>query len=314
MKDMVLDLFCGMGGLSLGFAQAGFLVVGYDKNPWVPVIFRVNGIGDAVRVDLSRADAILSDHRKARVVIGGPPCRPWSPLNRRRPGKGHPDHPLVRTFFQIIRDVRPEALLMENVPLLADDPEFRALLLGLSGEYDLECRVVCYADYGAATKRKRLIVVGFRKGVGGVFPASRFFDFLEAMREPPKPVIEAVHQYIHLERGAVHDHEWPALRTVGRYEGKYRARRFGWARLEPHLPAPSFGNITKTYVLHPLAGVDGFPLRVLSVREAMAVMGFPDGFRFPNGMGLRTRYQMVADAVTPVFSKKCAQAILRLIG
>ena len=78
---------------------------------------------------------------------------------------------------------------------------------------------------------------------------------------------------------------------------------FGWLILNWDKPAPSFSNVAKAYVLHPDMN------RVISVREALLIMGFPEEFRFPPRLGLRTRYQMIADAVSPVFSYALAQAI-----
>jgi len=51
---------------------------------------------------------------------------------------------------------------------------------------------------------------------------------------------------------------------------------------------------------------------VISVREALHIMGFPEEYKFPQ-VGLGARYQMVADAVSPVFSKVAAQAVTRLL-
>jgi DNA (cytosine-5)-methyltransferase 1 len=112
----VLDLFCGMGGLALGFALNGFRVIGYDIHPRVPEIFQINRIGLAVTADLTDPASIRLEHRDVQVVTGGPPCRPWSALNLQRRGSRHPDHPLLGAFFRAIREILPEAFLMENVP------------------------------------------------------------------------------------------------------------------------------------------------------------------------------------------------------
>jgi DNA (cytosine-5)-methyltransferase 1 len=79
------------------------------------------------------------------------------------------------------------------------------------------------------------------------------------------------------------------------------------------LAAPSFGSVAKTYILHPEAGHDGFPKRVLSVREVLSIMGFDPGFTFPAGSSRSLRYQMCADTVSPVFSTACARAVRDLL-
>jgi DNA (cytosine-5)-methyltransferase 1 len=103
------------------------------------------------------------------------------------------------------------------------------------------------------------------------------------------------------------------LKTIDRYEERYRSGRFGWAQLEYDQPAPSFGSVAKTYILHPEAGVNDFVRRVLSVREVLQIMGFDREFRFPPGTSRTARYQMAADAVSPVFSLACARTVRRLL-
>ena len=70
--------------------------------------------------------------------------------------------------------------------------------------------------------------------------------------------------------------------------------------------APSFGNVMKTYTLHPSRE------RVVSVREVMSIMGFPWWFTFPYDMGHTKKYQMVADVVSPNFSLICAHYMKEL--
>ncbi len=316
-NSLVLDLFCGMGGLAIGFARAGFRVTGYDIRPEVSRIFRLNRIGVAIQSDLSLPDPIQPQHLNARVVIGGPPCRPWSVLNLKRRGSAHPDHRLLHAFFRILHRIRPEAFLMENVPQLKSDPSLHSLIREAGREYDVRMEVIRYSDHGAASARRRLIVAGFLRGRrwwrnrAELFLA-RLAEFRRNVR--PLTVREVLTPYVGLGRGEFPDHEWPELRTIRNYGEKYRSGRFVWYRLDPDRPAPSFGNITKTYILHPFAGDGrGIPLRVLSIREAMAIMGFPPEFRFPEGMGMSLRYQMVADAVSPVFSEQCARAMRELL-
>lgn len=306
----LLDLFCGMGGLALGFARTGFRVTGYDINPRTPEIFRINRIGEAIVADLSREE--IRPAEEITVITGGPPCRPWSALNVRQRGSHHRDYGLFQTFLKIVADVCPGVFLMENVPRLERDPSFHTHLQIVKPEYDLAWEVVCYADYGAAIARHRLILVGFHRKSG--IRARLFFERLRNFRKEPLSVREALKR---LEETASPDdteHVWFNFQTIEKYENKYRTGRYGWYRLDPDRPAPSFGNISKTYILHPFAGNGhGIPLRVLSIREAMTIMGFPVDFRFPQGMGMTIRYQMVADAVSPVFSEACGQVIRDLL-
>lgn len=297
-----VDLFAGMGGLSAGFALEGFEVIGYDKNPVTAKIYRVNGIGVAFVQDLMERCVKVAD--APDVLLGGPPCRPWSPLNLKKRGRDHPDHPLLEVFFRHVLDLEPHAFLMENVPNVSSDPCFSVWIAVLrEAGYSVDFRVVRYSDFGAASSRRRLVLAGFRNG-----DVQEFFCGLERLKHGEiRTVMDAIKKYLRFRKGEFPDHDWFESGVLNRYREKYSGNRYGWYRLRPDRPAPSFGNIMKTYILHPLEE------RVISVREAMAIMGFDDRFRFPPDTPLGTRYQMVADCVSPAFSRACARILRRML-
>lgn len=301
---VVLDLFCGMGGFSLGFTQEGFPSYGVDKDPHCVSTYRWN-IGQCLEMDL-RAE--LPDIH-ADVVIAGPPCRPWSRLNRQRRGINHPDRSLLVVFQEALLEMKPLFFILENVPPLTHDPIFPELVRQVAqAGYSWEYRTLCYADFGAATARRRLFLFGSRVG-----EIQQFIKNLTALRDRSRTVGEVLTPYSEKHYGEVSDHVWPSLRTIEKYKDKYQTGKYGWYRLRPDLPALSFGNIYKTYTLHPSAW-DGMPPRVLSVREALAITGFNDTFSFPPVIPLTAKYRMVADAVSPVFSRRCAHALLVFLG
>lgn len=303
----VLDLFCGAGGLSLGFRDAGFSVVGADINQYSAEIYSINNIGKFIEIDLA-GDSVAGTFD---VVIGGPPCRPWSNINRQKRGLLHQDYSLLERFFDHVFDLRPCAFLLENVPPLGSDEKFSSLKKEATREgYSVDSQSLEYLDFGVATKRRRLFTVGFREfGMN----AKDFFICLEQVKETPLTVGQAIKKYEGYAERDIPDHEWPHLKTIHKYRDYYESGKFGWSKLEYDGYAPSFGNIMKTYILHPRAGKRDFPLRVLSVREALAIMGFPEDFRFPPGMGLGMKYQMVANAVSPVAAQKMARVVREII-
>lgn len=303
----VLDLYAGMGGFSSGFAQAGFQVMGVDRLPWTGAVFRHWKIGVGIQADLMISSVAV----RTPILIGGPPCRPWSPMNTRRRSDDHAEQPLLARFFDHIEGLRPEVFLFENVPAVWEDPSYRdGLRRAVRCGYDVEAMVLGYDQFGAPTARRRLFTFGIRGTQSG---ATAFFDRLRSKRRPGSSVECAIGWLRGTGRNQLEDHTWPHFRTLARYSERYSSGRFGWHRLDPSRPAPSFGNVMKTYVQHPDSGQPGFEPRVLSVRELLCIMGFDRGLYFPQEVPRTRRYQMLADTVSPVAARACAEVIRSMV-
>jgi DNA (cytosine-5)-methyltransferase 1 len=299
----VLDLFCGAGGLASGFAEAGFEVTGVDHKEIVPRIFELNGIG-AARVANLYTDKVNGGYD---VVIGGPPCRPWSSINVRRRGAEHDNFTLLDSFAHHVLINRPDIFLLENVPPARGDAIRATAKLAEEG-YSMKAETVTYSQFGAPTSRRRLMLFGSLR-----VDADAFFDELKKFKHQASTVRKAIGYLEGKKPGEVPDHVYPNLKTIDKYDEYYETGKYGWYRLSWDEPAPSFGNVMKTYTLHPSSREGGVTPRVISIREAMRLMGFRKGFRFPDGMGMGLRYQMVADSVSPFFSRAAAKAIDRLL-
>src|SRR5579862_7052550 len=128
-----------------------------------------------------------------------------------------------------------------------------------------------------------------------------FFTRLEQFKAPETTVRQAIGYLNDIERGNETDHDYPDFQTIESYMDRYESGQFGWYRLAWDRVAPSFGNVMKTYTLHP-SSWECRPPRVVSIKEALLLMGFGRSFSFPPGMGVALRYQMVADSVSPVFA------------
>jgi DNA (cytosine-5)-methyltransferase 1 len=155
----VLDLFCGAGGFAAGFSKAGFDVTGVDNSAFVERTFKENfKTSTFVKSDLSKENI----DGEYDVVVGGPPCKPWSAVNLQRRGCAHKDYTLLSKFFQHVENTRPRIFLLEYVPPVTSAPAFkRHLKILTSMKYSIESGRVTYADYGAATRGQRLFVTGF---------------------------------------------------------------------------------------------------------------------------------------------------------
>ena len=200
----VLDLFCGVGGFAQGFARAGFRVTGVDISEYVGRAYTSNCRVNFVKADLSR---VLVKDGDYDIIIGGPPCKPWSAVNTTRRGKAHSDYRLLSRFFRHIEYHSPEIFVLENVPLLANDVTLRRHVKSLIRfGYSILGKVVKYSDYGAPTRRHRFILAGVRKG-----DAKIFFEKLTEHRLSSKTVRDVIWELKDKEKGEVIDHVWPCL-------------------------------------------------------------------------------------------------------
>jgi len=301
----VKDLFCGMGGLSYGFYKAGFNVTGYDVSKYSPGIFEKNRIHGSNRYESKIFDLekrILDFN--SDIIIGGPPCKPWSSVNVTRRGRSHPDYGLVDSYFYTVYRNRPPVFLMENVPPVGNSEPYNRWFNVLLKTYDIQKKICSYNDFGAASKRKRLITIGLNREVND---RNDFFSILNDYKKNDNTVWKEIGHLSKYGKGEFPDHVWPNLKTIHKYKKYYETGKYGWYILKRDEPAPSFGNVMKTYTLHP----DGH--RAISVREVMAIMGFPDNYTFPEGIGHTVKYQMIADVVSPIFSYACARAMKKML-
>jgi len=201
--------------------------------------------------------------------------------------------------------LRPLVFVMENVPAIKSDPLFARNLGTIQKYYDTVTTNVRYSDYGAAFARNRFFTLGVRSEIG--VKASEILDAVE--KEELRTVHEAIGDLRDIKEDSTIDHIWPKVKTIHRYLEYYRTGKYGWYILKWNKPSPSFGNITKTYILHPDSFNNGEEPRPISVREALRIVGFPDEYRFPNGLAMNSKYDMIADAVSPLFSLKLSEAV-----
>lgn len=187
---LAADLFAGAGGLSLGLHQAGIeVVLGVDHYAEAVKTHAHHFPGLSVDWDLAEPDRIEQVARIMRecgitVLTGGPPCQPFSKAGRSgirhlvRSGQreAHDQRrDLWRSFMEVVQLARPEAVIMENVPDMALDPEM-FILRSMVEEFEtlgyaVEVRVVESWRYGVPQLRQRLIVVALADRVEFSWPA-----------------------------------------------------------------------------------------------------------------------------------------------
>jgi len=169
----VLDLYSGMGGLSLGFALAveGAEILGLDVDKYAVATYNLNLRRFNARAEV-RDVLRWEPSGEYDIVMGGVPCQPYSvaqnPKYAKR-GEAHPLYPTLPRFFDVILALKPRVFLMENVKglVLGEHRRLFDRQLGrVTTEYRVAWRVVNAAYYGVPQRRERLLVLGVRKDQG----------------------------------------------------------------------------------------------------------------------------------------------------
>lgn len=196
----MLSLFSGMGALDLGFEQAGFrTVVAIDNNAAVINEIQANTDWDAYCLDLVgwSAKSILQDIGSEEVeydlLIGGPPCQPFSKAafwrNGRTAGMKDPRAATLVSYLDMVEAVQPRAFLLENVPGFANGAEVSGIANIERGVAELNSRAgtnyhiswakLNSADFGVPQQRERIFLVGRRDGGEFRFPSARYTSSAE---------------------------------------------------------------------------------------------------------------------------------------
>lgn len=185
----MIDLFCGAGGLSLGFSQEGFItslandiqdccVDTYAHNhPETPRDHIVLGDIKDVVENLEK----LLDGRSVDIVVGGPPCQGFSMANRQRL-IDDPRNYLYKSYVEVVKKVRPKFFVMENVKgMLSVAEQVKEDFRNIG--YSVECHVLNAKNYGVPQNRERLIYIGNCIGIDNEEIFSEIFSLSESIPE-----------------------------------------------------------------------------------------------------------------------------------
>lgn len=345
-KLRVIDLFSGVGGLSLGFRMAGFdipLANEIDKD--IAESYSINHpqtkmINEDI-TKLNIEDIFKEYKNKVDVVIGGPPCQGFSQKGQRKSINDERNF-LFRYFYNVVKVLKPKYFVMENVPnlLTTENGYFKREIIQLFETigYSLNADILTASDYGVPQNRKRAFILG-RLG--------------EKKLEFPKPlnvdnrIWDAISDLAYLESGEGEFKQDYIIEPQSEYQKLLRAdseylynhvatkhSKVALERLkmippnkgrevlpEEHLTKSIFSGTWSRMVKDevsvtittrfdtPSSGKFTHPYlnRAITVREAARIQSFPDTFIF---YGTKTsQMKQVGNAVPPLLSNQIALVI-----
>lgn len=334
-QPTTISLFSGAGGLDLGFEAAGYRTgVLVELNSHCCDTIRANrrwAVVEKSVFDVPTADMLEAARRKCGevdVVIGGPPCQPFSKAGQWATGKTRGlEDPRARTleaYFRVVREALPRAFVLENVEGLAAAGGVDRILDLVSvvnaktgANYCASVGVLSAVDFGVPQRRVRLFVVGARDGATFTFPSPTHgvglglepwrtaWDALgdlpaEPHDAPPTagkwsdllPSIPEGENYLwHTERGG-------GMRLFG-----WRTRYWSFLlKLAKNQPA-----WTISATPGPSTGPFHWANRRLSPRELLRLQTFPDDFVVTGGY--REVHRQVGNAVPPLLGEIVAREV-----
>ncbi len=292
-KEIVLDLFAGCGGLSLGFEAAGYETIGFEMDAPASGTYRKNLKGNCHTIKLDTA----FDYPDADIIIGGPPCQPFSVGGNQKgiddARNGFP------VFIDAVRKLQPRVFMFENVRglLYTNKWYFEVVLEELSAlGYLIDYKLLNAVDYGIPQNRERLFVTGHRaefsfpqKHPAKVTVANAIGDLMNTVPPNSKFLTAAQDTYI----------------------AKYEKASFciNPRDLYPDKPARTLtcrNLAAATGDMHRVKLEDGRRRRLL-VREAARLQSFPDWFEFTGNES--AQYYQIGNAVPPLLAYQIAQSV-----
>lgn len=340
-KYKVLDLFCGAGGLSLGFKLAGFEIAGGVE--WDNAAMethkrnfdsRFEYCGDIKEISDELIEQKLND---IDIIIGGPPCQGFSAANRHEKENEDPRNKLFFEYLRFVRILKPKFFVIENVQqILTKDNGYaknRILEITENLGYDVKVDILLASDFGVPQNRRRAFFIGVRKDLNLRFSfdlikkKSKKFTVYDAIGDicyPDKNINNEFLKYARNDTGPLKNHnpKFPCEKVQKRISyvpqggnwrdvpielwDKQRDNRHSSAyrRLSFNEPSITIDTGHMNY-FHPIEN------RTPTVRESARLQSFPDSFVFIGNQSEQLR--QVGNAVPPLLGKAIAIQIYKML-
>ena len=293
LNKTVIDLFAGCGGLSLGFEANGFKTIGYEMDLNACNTYNLNLLGNCINQTLT----VDCEYPKADVVIGGPPCQPFSVRGKQSGLKDSRDG--FPIFLSAIKQLNPEVFLFENVRgILYKNKWYLKEVLDTLEDmgYTINYALLNAVNFEVPQNRERVIVIGAKSKIGLPIPISRVVTAGDALGE-------LASQY--------DDDSKYLTESMDKYIASYEKASQCIVPRDLHLDRPA-----RTLTCRNLAGATSDMHRIklengkrrrITIRESARLQSFPDWFEFT---GTETQqFNQIGNAVAPYFAYHLASNI-----
>lgn len=308
-KFKVIDLFAGIGGMRLGFQQAGFdIVYSNDVDHYACHTYRTN-FGDIDEKDIRLVDPLTVP--KFDVLVGGFPCQPFSMIGK-RDGLKDPRGQLFNEVIKFLKIKKPEAFVLENVRHLLkhNKGETYALIkseLEKAGDgYTVVEKVLDSKNYGVPQHRERIYIVGLKKN-------HTDFKFPEFERDTENKLKNILEEKVS-EKYYLSQKYYKGLMSHKKRHAD-KGSGFGCEILDPEgvsntLVCGSMGRERNLIQDKPVPK-NKWGVRKLTERECARLQGFPDWFKIP--VSTTQAYKQFGNSVSVPVIKEIAKALKKTL-
>jgi len=340
-KIKAVDLFCGAGGLTRGLEAAGIdVATGVDIDPACEYPFTANnGASFLLKSVENIAGDDFTEALKGgsyTLLAGCAPCQPFSTYSQGKSGPADKRWNLLSQFARLVKEIQPDLVTMENVPLLEKQKVFAKFVSSLKGDgYSVFHKVVDCADYGVPQHRQRLVLLASKHGpiemIGPTVKKKRYETVRDAIEELPKlkaggtcpddPLHQAsILSPLNLKRiraskvgGTWRDWDRELVadchkkKTGKTYPSVYG--RMGWDEPSPTMTTQFFGFGNGRFG-HPHQN------RAISLREGAILQSFPRNYKFVakgKPVYIKTIGRLIGNAVPVKLGKAIGKSIMRHI-
>jgi len=309
-KKGVLDLYCGAGGMSLGFQSVDIFNVVAGVDVWEDALktYENNHSWKSIQADLSseQPQNLSVSKEDIQIVTGGPPCKGFSLAGERNESDDR--NQLVSRYIDYVEYFNPEVAVMENVVGIKsmDLPEYsNGNVVDYIYEryedigYTIDHKTLQANNFGIPQTRSRVFFIAVREDIGTpLFPSETTPNEVQSVESV---LDQDFDNYANHDKTNHSEDMVDRISQLDYKESVYDSYSEAWKRLHPEEPAPTIKENHGAPFVHP------FEDRVGTPRECAAIQSFPNNYEFKCSKS--STLKQIGNAVPPKLASHVAQAV-----